>query len=532
MFTASDPAPTVSSTNPSGGATNVNTGAAVAATFAASIQSGTAQLVVKKVDGTVVPGPAASYVVATRTITFTPTALDAGTTYTATASGAKALSGALMSPFSWTFTTAGATACPCTLFDSAATPGVADSGDASSVELGVKFVPQVDGHITGVRFYKSASNTGTHVGNLWSSGGSRLATVTFSGETASGWQTASFATPVRVTGGTSYVMSYLAPNGHYSVTSGFFSSSWANGPLSAPAGANGVYRYGASAFPTGSYGSTNYWVDPVFVPPTGTGPDVAGQAPIPDASSVAASVKPTATFAAAVAPATVVFGLKDSAGVSVAGATTYDATSNTSTFSPSAALARGVKYTASIQASNPAGVAMAAPVTWQFVTAKPTPAPGVCPCSIWDDAATPAVITADDTGSVELGVKFNADVNGQVTGIRFYKGPSNTGTHTGTLWSSAGAVLATATFTGESSTGWQTVTFSTPVTVTAGTTYVASYRAPDGHYSADSGGLSGVVDAAPLHTVATGAVYTYGSGFPTSTSSANYWVDVVFNRAP
>jgi hypothetical protein len=34
---------------------------------------------------------------------------------------------------------------------------------------------------------------------------------------------------------------------------------------------------------------------------------------------------------------------------------------------------------------------------------------------------------------VELGVKFTSDVDGQVTGIRFYKGSGNSGTHVGNL---------------------------------------------------------------------------------------------------
>jgi hypothetical protein len=174
---------------------------------------------------------------------------------------------------------------------------------------------------------------------------------------------------------------------------------------------------------------------------------------------------------------------------------------------------------------------MSAPSTWTFRTADPSPTPGVCPCGVWDDATTPQTVTVNDSGNVELGVKFTADVDGQVTGVRFYKGPDNTGTHHGTLWSAGGALLATATFTGESSTGWQTVTFSSPVSITAGTTYVASYRAPEGHYSADSDGLSRAVDAPPLHTLAGGAVYTYGSGFPSNSSNANYWVDVIFTRA-
>ena len=39
---------------------------------------------------------------------------------------------------------------------------------ASRVELGLRFTPTVDGFVTGVRFYKGAGNTGTHVGSLWS----------------------------------------------------------------------------------------------------------------------------------------------------------------------------------------------------------------------------------------------------------------------------------------------------------------------------------------------------------------------------
>ncbi len=64
--------------------------------------------------------------------------------------------------------------------------------------------------------------------------------------------------------------------------------------------------------------------------------------------------------------------------------------------------------------------------------------------------------------------------------------------------------------------------------MTAGTTYIVSYRAPQGGYSLTSSGLAGPVESAPLRTLATGGVYTYGSGAPTTTSTNNYWVDVVF----
>jgi hypothetical protein len=167
-----------------------------------------------------------------------------------------------------------------------------------------------------------------------------------------------------------------------------------------------------------------------------------------------------------------------------------------------------------------------------------TPAATTCTaCTIWPSTATPATVDVADTSSVELGVKFKSDVNGSITGIRFYKGPSNTGTHVGNLWSASGTLLASVTFTGESASGWQQATFATPVTITAGTVYVASYLAPVGHYSANTGYFTAAVDSPPLHALQDGAsggngVYSYGgaSTFPTNTyNSANYWVDVVFS---
>ena len=77
----------------------------------------------------------------------------------------------------------------------ASTPGQSDSGSANAVEVGVKFRSEVSGRVTGVRFYKGSRNTGTHVGNLWTASGTKLASVTFSNETSSGWQQATFAQP-------------------------------------------------------------------------------------------------------------------------------------------------------------------------------------------------------------------------------------------------------------------------------------------------------------------------------------------------
>jgi hypothetical protein len=168
------------------------------------------------------------------------------------------------------------------------------------------------------------------------------------------------------------------------------------------------------------------------------------------------------------------------------------------------------------------------------------PKASAAPTSIWSGSVTPGTVTDPDSAAVELGVKFRADVSGFITGLRFYKGPNNTGTHLGHLWTATGSLLATATFTGETASGWQQVSLASPVAVSANTTYVASYYAPNGHYSVDDNYFATAgVDNPPLHALANGVqggngVYRYGTGggFPASTFAAsNYWVDVVYTTA-
>ena len=85
-------------------------------------------------------------------------------------------------PLSIAVTSSGGGGCPCTIWPTTAVPNIPDSGPDSAVELGVKIRADIAGYITGVRFYKGVGNTGTHVGNLWGSDGTLLASVTFSGE--------------------------------------------------------------------------------------------------------------------------------------------------------------------------------------------------------------------------------------------------------------------------------------------------------------------------------------------------------------
>ena len=130
--------------------------------------------------------------------------------------------------------------------------------------LVVKVQASTSGFITGIRFYKNIDNTGAHIGSLWSATGQLLASGTFTGESASGWQELDFTSPVAVTAGTTYVASYLTSTGHYAITAQGLASAVTNGPLTAQA-AGGVFAYGsASTFPTDSYNASNYWVDVVY----------------------------------------------------------------------------------------------------------------------------------------------------------------------------------------------------------------------------------------------------------------------------
>ncbi len=448
-------------------------------------------------------------------------------------------------------------------------PAPIDDGDPGSVELGTKFRAETNGYITGVRFYKGTANTGTHTGSLWTGTGTLLGTVTFSGETASGWQQANFASAIAITANTTYVVSYHAPVGHYTGTDPFFTASVDNPPLHALSsgtdGPNGLYVYSSTTqFPTNTYNFENYWVDVVFntIPPVDTTPPtVTSRFPAAGATNVNPSVPVTATFSEAMDPSTIststaggeggtAFGtveLRDPSQNLVNATVAYDTSTRTATLQPQTALALSTTYNAIVKGGtidprvkDLAGNAMAATATWSFTTAAAPPPPTSCPCSIWLPNTVPSSADDGDPNSVVLGTRFRSDLPGYITGARFYKSSLNTGTHVAALWTNTGSQLATATFTGETSLGWQQVSFATPVQIAANTTYVISYLAPNGHYSApDNYFAASGVDNPPLHALQNGidganGVYSYSSSnvFPTQTfNSEGYFIDVVFNTA-
>ena len=161
-------------------------------------------------------------------MTFTPAQqLPTTTVITVSASNVVSTAGTALAPTSWQFTTL--TPPPQSLFASVL-PQVAASTDIRAIELGVVFKSSVAGSVTAIRFYKGSTNLGTHTGSLWTTSGVRLAKVTFTNETASGWQTATLPTPIPLTVDTNYIVSYNAPLGRYSYTQNFFTKAWKAAP--------------------------------------------------------------------------------------------------------------------------------------------------------------------------------------------------------------------------------------------------------------------------------------------------------------
>ncbi len=183
----------------------------------------------------------------------------------------------------------GARAQTSSFWSDAAVPAAVTGNDPSPVELGLKFSSSVAGTVTAIRFYKATNTAGTHTGTLWTSSGVKLASVTFTNETASGWQTQALDWPVAIAAGATYVVSYHTVEYAYSYP--FFSQSLSAGPLTAPVNA-GVYAYGTgTVFPASSWNASNYWVDVVFASAAAAAPVITSQ---PASQTVAAGQ--TATF--------------------------------------------------------------------------------------------------------------------------------------------------------------------------------------------------------------------------------------------
>lgn len=136
--------------------------------------------------------------------------------------------------------------------------------DPNPVSLGLQFFSDIAGYITGAKYYRGAHDTQAHMAQLWASKGHVLASENIPAYGHIGWQKVNFPTPVAITAGTIYVISYHVGDKYYVVNENYFTSEYSNGTLHAPINA-GVYKYGSiSAFPNQSWNASNYWIDIIF----------------------------------------------------------------------------------------------------------------------------------------------------------------------------------------------------------------------------------------------------------------------------
>ena len=401
------------------------------------------------------------------------------------------------------------------------TPIQVDVSDGVPYEMGMRFQLARSGQISAVRYWKAATDTGTHVGRIWSATGTVLASVTFTGETASGWQQQALDAPLAVQASTIYTVSVNVAS-HFPVSIGGMSSPIVNGDInSIPDGSNGVFG-SPGTLPIFSYQTSNYFRDIVFAADATGPPAKLALTPLSTNVQIGNVVSYTATIQDAngnplsLATNPISFSVTGVSGAfSPASPVSPSGGSATSTLTPSTtgtatvtASATGLtSATASVVVSDPSGL----------------------PQSLFT-TQTPGIASATDGIPYELGMKFQVARSGSITAVRYWKASGDTGTHVGRMWSSTGALLASVTFSGETASGWQQQTLTNPVGVHANTIYIVSVNIGSRYPFTDSGLASSIVNG-DIGSVADGSNGVYGSplAFPTNAfRNSNYFRDVVF----
>ncbi len=360
------------------------------ATFNEPVQASTISFTLTNSSGTAVAATA-SYNSSNDTVTLTPSAaLAYGMTYTATISGALDTAGDPMGgSVTWSFTT------------DAASPTVTKESPASAA--------------TGV----AVSSTVTATFNEAVQAG----TITFALKTSAGT-----AVPATVAYNSSNFTVTLTP-----------SSALGYGTTYTATLSGALDTVGDPMSGTVTWSFTT---DPLQ-------PAVTSHTPAAGATGVAVASPLTATFNEPVQASTISFTLTNSSGTAVAATASYNSSNDTVTLTPSAALAYGMTYTATISgALDTAGDPMGGSVTWSFTT----------------DAASPTV-TKESPASAATGVAVSSTVTAT------FNEAVQAGTITFALKTSAGtAVPATVAYNSSNF----TVTLTPSSALGYGTTYTAT----------------------------------------------------------
>jgi len=341
-FTVNPLPPTVSSTSPANGATNVPTNGRITATFSKAMNAATITTATFMVTGGTPVTGVVTYDAASNTAIFTPSAnLATNTTFTATiTAGAQDTSGSALAsggaPNPWTFTTG--------LTPDSTSPTVLIATDPANAATGVP----INKKITAT--FSEAMNPAT------------ITTATFT-------VTGPGVTPVAgtVTYAAASNTATFTPSANLAATTLFTATITAGATDLAGNALTGGGVPNPWTFTTGSTSDT-------------TAPTVTLTNPANAATGVAINASVNATFSEAMDPSTINSGTFTVAGpgvTPVTGTVTYNPISRVATFTPSANLANNSTFTATVTtgARDLAGNALVSglvPNPWTFTTGATT----------------------------------------------------------------------------------------------------------------------------------------------------------------
>lgn len=391
--------PVISAHTPLSNASNVPVTDAVKVTLDQPLDPATIDsnsLVMKDSNNTTIPGTIA-YDSNTYSLKFVPTSLlQTSTTYTVTLPGSSQgltdLQGRhLATDIAWSFTTSSTgLTCPCTVRNNQSpSTGSASARDGatytSGLELGMKIVPNTNGYITAIRFYKPIITTDvSSVGHVWDATGNSLATVTFANESNYGWQEATLSSPLSVAKDTVYVVSYSAPAAIYQYTVGLLATAMASsGFVVYPSGdsrnaalgsGNGSFVYATTSGSYPGLTSTNtYYIDAVFAKQSSDiiPLHVTNVQPTDKSYGVLHTTNATATFDQALNGSTVnSTNVKayDANNALVSGTVAYDTSKRTITFTPTSPFSYNAAYTIRISSlvKDIRGITLGKNYDWSF----------------------------------------------------------------------------------------------------------------------------------------------------------------------
>jgi hypothetical protein len=144
----------------------------------------------------------------------------------------------------------------------------------------------------------------------------------------------------------------------------------------------------------------------------------------------------------------------------------------------------------------------------------------------------PDIMDGVDTFSYTFGASFTIAVDGRITALRFYRAvgpPAPMTSRSMGLWTNEGVLLASATTSSETGSGWKTAILATPVTVTAGMVVRVGYQATanTGWVTTQFAGAISVTNGNVTKTQAYN-IQVSSLTFPSTSSPHEYFADLVF----